>query len=47
MTRAPEASSGQASGVIALIGTWRLAEHSNWDSAGSLIQVFGAHPVTC
>ncbi len=29
----------------ALVGTWRLAEHSNWDSSGALVQNFGPNPI--
>jgi hypothetical protein len=35
----------RAAGPDAFVGTWRLVEHSNWDSSGKLVPQFGAHPV--
>ncbi len=29
----------------AFVGTWRLVEHSNWDSSGALVQNFGPNPI--
>jgi hypothetical protein len=29
----------------AFVGTWRLVEHSNWDSSGTLVQNFGPNPI--
>ena len=29
----------------AFVGTWRLMEHSNWDSDGALVQNFGLNPI--
>src|SRR5437016_6339637 len=36
---------GLAAGADAFVGTWRLVEHSNWDSSGALVPQFGPHPI--
>ncbi len=29
----------------AFVGTWRLVEHSDWDSSGVLVPMFGPNPI--
>jgi len=29
----------------AFVGTWRLVEHSDWDSSGALVPMFGPNPI--
>jgi len=29
----------------AFVGTWRLVEHSDWDSSGALVPMFGQNPI--
>ena len=29
----------------AIVGTWRLVEHSDWDSSGALVPMFGPNPI--
>ena len=38
-------SAQRAAANASLVGTWRLAEHWNKDSVGTLHQQYGAHPV--
>jgi hypothetical protein len=41
----PGCSSPKPADPPAIVGTRQLAEYTNWDSTGALVQEFGPHPV--